>query len=297
MNNLEKGRNYIAGGLATAMILTGLAGCNYVEANNNQPTITSSVPSPTEKPPIPTLIPTLEPTLTPTPEPTPTIAPTPTEVPPTPTPEKRANPSVLVKHGDRTKPEMAFTFDDSGEGLHKILNICNEKGIKATFFLSAGEISASPTIWQQAIKDGHQICNHGAFHYMDLGKRSEEEIKASILGWERVCKANLGEEYFNKMKKDFPYFRVPGGNYTPRFYQCLGDLGYTKTVHWTAEDCDSMVPENNKKNLTLPQYYNERVENGAIFLLHGGKAGYVAEIIDKVQAKGYKFKLVSEILD
>ncbi|MDD4026899.1 MAG: polysaccharide deacetylase family protein [Candidatus Shapirobacteria bacterium] len=297
MNNLEKGRKFVAGGLTTAMILTGLSGCGYVEAKNKQPTITNSVPSPTEIPPTPTLIPTLEPTPTPTLEPTPTTAPSPTEVPLTPTPEKRANPSVIINRGNPNKPEIAFTFDDSGKGLHEILNICNQRGIKSTFFLLSGELKANPDIWRQAVKDGHQICNHTVGHRMDLSKLPEAEIKKEILGWEKVALEVLGEEYLERMKRDFPYFRAPGGHQSERLQQVLGELGYPITAYWSAEDCWTMEPKNNPNNLTLAQNYLIRLKNGAIFLAHGGSAGSVAEVIDGAEEKGYSFKLLSEILD
>lgn len=297
---MNKFETKIVAGMTALVMTASFAGCDNLRAIGNQSTISNSELTPTEKPPSPTLnltpIPTLEPE-PPTPTLEPTLAPTPTEVPPTPTPEKEIVLSRVFYTGNPNKKEIAWTFDDNGPGLYTILNICNEKGIKVTFFLLAGELSANPAIWQQAIKDGHQICSHGAFHDMELGKKSEEEIRASVLGWEQVCKINLGEEYFNKMKTEFPYFRVPGGNYTDRFRKVLAELGYTTVVQWNAEDIWTMEAVNNPNNLTLAQNYLIRLTNGAIFLAHGGSAGSVVEVIDGAEAKGYSFKLVSEILD
>lgn len=278
MKNLEK--RILASSLSLIMTSTSLTGCNTVVTPDTLSAVTSEVlPDIISRPKESVQI-TSESMLNSEPAPTPEIV---------------AKPSVIISRGNRSEPEIAFTFDDSGVGLHKILNICNEKGIKATFFLLAKELEKNPEIWQKAIKDGHQICNHSVGHKMNLGKLSEEEIKKEILGWETVCKNVLGEEYLKKMKSDFPYFRAPGGNKSDRLQQVLGDLGYPITVYWCLEDC--WFKTHNPNNYTIVENYVLNAKNGYIFLAHGGTAESVAEIIDKTEAKGYTFKLLSEILD
>lgn len=207
----------------------------------------------------------------------------------------RAAPSVVVYRGNKTKAEIALTFDDSGPNLGKILAICNKKGVKATFFLLAGELKTNPARWREAVKQGHQVCSHGVSHSYRLGKKTEAEIRSDILGWEKVCKDALGKEYFNRMKADFPYFRAPGGNNTPRLQQVLGDLGYSSAINWSREDV--YFKSHNPKGLTLAQNYVLNAKNGDIFLMHGGSYGSLASVIDGVRNKGFKCKLLSEILD
>jgi peptidoglycan/xylan/chitin deacetylase (PgdA/CDA1 family) len=228
------------------------------------------------------------------------------------TPEKKADPSVIVYHGNTTKAEVALTFDDAGAGLGKILDICNQKGIKATFFLLACELETNPERWRKAVEDGHQICNHTVSHSMSLSKLSEEKIKKDVLGWEKVAKKVLGDDYVERMKKDFPYFRSPGGNSSKRLQQVLGDLGYPITAYWGIEDCWSLsqkkkadekklsdnpdyISESNSSFLT--RYYSNNANNGTIFLMHGGRWGLISDIIDNIEDRGYKCKLLSEILD
>ncbi len=270
-----------------------------VEINENETIETTPVEETTATPTETTVVPTKTTAVETTVAPTETmVAPVETTTAPTEitvTPEKKASPSVIVYHGNLTKAEIAFTFDDAGAGLGKILEICNQKGIKATFFLLAGELEANPERWQKAVEDGHQICNHTVSHNMSLPKLSEEAIKKEILGWEKVAKKVLGEDYVKRMKEDFPYFRAPGGNQSKRLQQVLGDLGYPITAYWSCEDCWFLT--HNPNNLTMVQHYTSSAKNGAIFLMHGGKYSLVSEIIDNVQNKGYEFKLVSEILD
>ncbi|MFA6361323.1 MAG: polysaccharide deacetylase family protein, partial [Candidatus Shapirobacteria bacterium] len=130
---------------------------------------------------IPTPIPTLEPipTSTPTPEVIPTQT-NPTEV--TLIPEIiEQSPCVVIYKGDPDKKEIALTFDDQGENLGKILEVLDAAGVKGTFFLLTSEIKNNPERWQQAVVNGHLICNHSTKHDMSLGSKSEEAIKEDIL--------------------------------------------------------------------------------------------------------------------
>jgi len=207
---------------------------------------------------------------------------------------KRAAPSVIVYNGNRNRAEIAFTFDDSGYRLGKMLDTCNRKGIKATFFLLSGELRANPKRWQAAVKQGFLICNHTTSHRMNLGKLSENEIRQDILSWEKACKDVLGEDYFYRMKSEFPYFRAPGGNSTKRLQQVLGDLGYKKTIYWTREDI--WFKTHNPRGLSLVQNYVWGASNGGIFLMHGGSYGALSSVIDGVRARHFHIKLLPELL-
>jgi len=209
--------------------------------------------------------------------------------------DRHAPPSVIVYRGSKQTPEIAFTFDDSGSGLGTILGICNQKGVKATFFLLAGELRANPQRWRDAVKQGHQICNHSVSHNFSLGKLSEAQIRQDILGWEDACRDVLGEEYLKKMKAEFPYFRSPGGNSTKRLQRVLGDLGYPVTAYWSCEDV--WFKSHNPNGWTLSQNYINHACNGAIFLMHGGSSGLLASVIDGVRARGYTPTTFSAVLN
>ncbi len=208
---------------------------------------------------------------------------------------RKAPPSVIVYRGNTQKPEIAFTFDDAGAGLGRILGICNQKGVKATFFLLAGELRANPQRWRDAVKQGHQICNHTRSHNFSLGKLSEAQIRQDVLAWEDACRDVLGEAYLKKMKAEFPFFRSPGGNSTARLQRVLGDLGYPVTAYWSCEDV--WFQSHNPNGWTLSQNYINHACNGAIFLMHGGSSGALAAVIDGVRARGYTPVTFSAMLD
>jgi len=202
---------------------------------------------------------------------------------------------VIVARGDETEAKIAFTFDDGGANMSQILDILNNKGIKGTFFLLAGELRKNPELWQQAVKDGHLICNHTVNHKTNLGKLSDDEIRQEILGWEDAAREVLGQEYLDRMKTEFPYFRSPGGNKSDKLQKILAELGYTTTIYWSCEDI--YFAKHNPGKISMAQHYIDNAENGAIFLLHPGDCGSVEQIIDGVQAKGYTFTTLQEALN
>ncbi len=201
----------------------------------------------------------------------------------------------FVTHGNTENKEIAFTFDDKGDNLSRILEVLDARGIKGTFFLMAEELEKNPELWQTAIANGHIVLNHTVHHYKDLSERSEETIKSEILGWEETAKTVLGEEYLLRMKKDFPFFRSPGGEKSDRLIRILGELGYTKMIYWSVEDI--YFSSHNPDKLSMTEHYVQDASNGGIFLLHPGDWSYVGDIIDRLQAEGYTFVTVPELFD
>jgi len=247
---------------------------------------TSPSPSPSSST---TSVPTLPPSPSPSPIPTPVPTASPVPVPVV------LGPCEVVYRGDKTRTDIAFTFDDSGDDLAKILEILNRKGIKGTFFLMAGELKKNPELWQQAIKDGHLVCNHTVNHPLNLQNLPDDKIRQEIVGWEDTARAVLGDDYVAEMKSKFPYFRSPGGNKSDKLQRILGELGYTKMIYWSCEDI--YFGKHNPDHKSMAQHYIDNSKNGSIFLLHPGDWDSVEAIIDGAQAKGFQFKTLPEILE
>jgi len=204
-----------------------------------------------------------------------------------------AYPSIIKDHGNRSRPEIALTFDDGGAAYEQVLSILNAHGIKATFFLLSKELLANPERWRQAVKDGHLICNHTAHHLMKLAWMTESEMITEIMAWETTARSVLGDAYVQRMKRDFPYFRAPGGNRSVLLQQVLSKLGYTTTAYWIQDDVYNMT--HNYHNYTLVENYVLTAKNGDIFLMHQGTAGAEEDIINGVEARGFTFKLLTDL--
>lgn len=201
----------------------------------------------------------------------------------------------FVTHGNTDQKEVAFTFDDQGANLAQILEALDARGIKGTFFLMAGELEKNPELWQTAVANGHIVLNHTVHHYTNLSEKSEDTIRSEILGWEDMAKTVLGEDYVQRMKKDFPYFRSPGGGKSERLLSILSELGYTKMVYWSVEDI--YFSSHNPDKISMSDHYVQDASNGGIFLLHPGDWSYVGDIIDRLEAEGYTFVTVPELFN
>jgi len=136
-----------------------------------------------------------------------------------------------------------------------------------------------------------------AFHHISdqLAFPSAEKIRDEILGWEETAREVLGDEYVDRMKTEFPYFRTPGGDESERLRTVLCELGYTKIIFWSVEDI--YFASHDKGRTTMDDHYVEDAEKGAIFLLHSGNWEYVGDIVDRLTEEGYAFVTVDEVLE
>jgi len=202
--------------------------------------------------------------------------------------------SKVYRQGNIKHKDVTLTFDDGGAKMATILKILNKYDIKGTFFLIASELRRNPDLWRQAVADGHLVCNHTVGHNTKLNTLSKQEMIYQIKGWESTARKVLGDEYLVKMKKEFPYFRVPGGMNSLPLLKVLSQLGYYKTIFWTREDV--WFYGHNAKNYTLVENYVENAKNGDIFLMHGGSVASLEAVIQGVQAKGFEFERLDLLL-
>ena len=181
---------------------------------------------------------------------------------------------------------MALTLDDgpSPEWTPKVLDMLREQGIKATFCLIGAYAEAYPELVADIHREGHTLCNHSWFHEFDLGKRSEDEIRANLQRTnDAIVKAAPGAEV--------KYFRHAGGQWTDRAIAVAADLGM-ESLHWTVDpsDWDNRTTEGQIRDHVL-----ERSGPGAIVLLHDGASnqkdmcGALASIFTEFSRRGYTY--------
>lgn len=209
--------------------------------------------------------------------------------------------------GDRSKAELCLTFDDGydAKAIEKTLDVLGKAGIKSTFFVVGTQLKAHQDLWKRAVSEGHLICNHTNNHVF-LSKLTDEQIKKEILGWEQAVDDTLGKDYLQKMKKEFPFLRMPGGDgcRSNRVLKDVKDLGYTN-IWWSDETCNSVLGHLNlKKNtidsiaLKVSNHVINNASNGSIILLHFNEfdTADLYDIINGISKKGLSFKQLNEIL-
>ncbi|WHA39669.1 polysaccharide deacetylase family protein [Agrobacterium larrymoorei] len=198
----------------------------------------------------------------------------------------------IIPRVETAQPVVALTLDD-GPTLRytrDVLNILNDRDIKATFFLTGREIEETPALAAEIVRRGHQIGNH-SYSHSDMTLMSTGKIRDEI---ERTDKAIRNAGYQGEI-----YFRPPYGKKLITLPWYLSQTGRT-TITWDvepesyadiAEDADAMA-----------KHVIENARNGSIILLHvmyrsrEASRQALPKIIDGLKARGFQFVTVSDLI-
>lgn len=228
----------------------------------------------------------------------------------TPTLEVKEETKVIkpIYWGNRSVPEVALTFDDghSRKSIETVLEVLKKYNLTCTFFIVGERLITFSNLWQQAVEDGHQICNHSYSHAY-LSNLSSEGIKKEVEKWEQAAKEVLGREYFDRMRNNFSYIRFPGGegHKSPKVLNSVAKMGYLP-IAWSAETCYAILRNHDYQNEDagpiaeeIRQYVISKSQNGAIILLHFNvwDVARLEEIIAGIQEKKLDIKTVTGVLD
>jgi len=209
--------------------------------------------------------------------------------------------------GNRNRPEIALTFDDgfSRSSVAASLEVLRASGDQTTFFVVGRQLRAYPDLWQQAVADGHEICNHTYTHSY-LTSLSSEQIKKELSLWEESAREVLGKEYLVKMKQDFPYIRFPGGagHKEERVLRAVSQNGY-QPIAWSADTYYAVLKNHDYRNDPVGPIAQEVADhivntsqNGSIPLLHFNvwDITRLEGMIAGVENKGLRITTVSQVL-
>jgi peptidoglycan/xylan/chitin deacetylase (PgdA/CDA1 family) len=201
-----------------------------------------------------------------------------------------------VYHGQK-EDYVCLTFDD-GYGktsIETILKCLKEKKIKCTFFIIGSQLKAYPKLWQQAVKDGHEICYHSMKH-TNLTKLTDSQIKNDINEWNTIAHRVLGKNY--QIKK---IARCPGGNANQRVLKLLNSLGY-QAIYWSDDTYSTVIKYHSKDPIKtvanlIATHITSNTKSKSIILFHFNQYDSAAlpDILKKI-CTNYKFCTVSEAL-
>ena len=195
--------------------------------------------------------------------------------------------SVYRRTDDQKR--IALTFDDGPHprSTPQILDLLDEFGVAATFFVIGKNAADHPELVRREIGSGHEIGNHTWSHGSVRGL-SEEELTRELISAEKAVSA-CG--YVPRL------FRPPGGCYDDATVDTASRLGYS-VVLWSVDTRDW-------SGVSARQIVNtvrDGVCGGCIILCHdfvsGG--GHTVEalriLIPELLADGYEFVTVSELI-
>jgi peptidoglycan-N-acetylmuramic acid deacetylase len=245
------------------------------------------------------------------------VSPTPSVMPHAPSPVPTATVMPVNPAENKEKPTelvypvssfsnasvLCLTFDDGGnkKAVEKALDVLEQYDLQCTFFVIGKYLKSHQELWKKAIEQGHQICNHTQNHKW-LSELSSDEVKKEILAWEASAAEVLGEEYVQKMKKEFPYLRLPGGagSQSKRLMGILSELGYTP-VGWNIESYYAVLRNHDLKNDPLQDiagdvaaHITKRASAGSVILLHFN--AYDTAALDAILKGISEKKLTMELL-
>lgn len=185
---------------------------------------------------------------------------------------------------NKSRKTVALTFDD---GPHEtwtplLLDGLEERGVKATFFLMGENIAGKEEIVKRMSKAGHLIGNH-SFKHVQLTKAGMDEVCASFEKTGDIIEELTGSRPL--------YVRPPYGDWNEEL-ECRTNL---TTVLW---DVDSLDWSYKNRQRVVNKVCKE-VEDGDIILMHDifqSSEEAALEIIDRLQAEGWQFVTVEEVM-
>ena len=210
-----------------------------------------------------------------------------------------------VKHIYSSDTKRVFlTFDDGpSSNTNQILDILNEREIKATFFVLGSNVEKKPEVVKRMYDEGHFIANHGYSHVYETIYQSPQAVLDEYNKCNQLVRNAIGEQEYNSHLFRFPG-GLAGGKYADIKNQANDLLLQNNIMHvdWNALNGDS------EKTSPTIEYEMQRVQEtvgnkqSVVILMHDAQAKKVTvealpSMIDYLQGQGYEFKNFYEIIN
>lgn len=197
----------------------------------------------------------------------------------------------IVYHSRRNdRMEIALSFDD---GPHPrltpiILDILEEYGIKATFFMVGENVKYYPDAARAVVEAGHELGNH-TFSHRKFGRMTEHEMLDEISS----CEDALASVSDSPVR----FIRPPEGQMNQTMRRVIGTLDY-RIILWDVDTRDwAHTPP-----AEICRHILDTVQAGDIILMHDfiGHDSPTPEalrmVLPELIARGYRFVTVGELV-
>jgi peptidoglycan/xylan/chitin deacetylase (PgdA/CDA1 family) len=185
-------------------------------------------------------------------------------------------------------PYIALTFDDgpAAKLTPKLLDLLAAHHIKATFFVIGENVAEHPDIVARAAREGHEIENHSWSH-PNLRKMSDDAVRRQLQRTDDAIRAAIGTRP--------TLLRPPYGSISARQKRWIHDAFGYRIILWDVDPLDWKRPG--------PAVVRSRIVKqtraGSIVLAHDIHPGTIEAMpttLDELEAKGFKFVTVSELI-
>jgi peptidoglycan/xylan/chitin deacetylase (PgdA/CDA1 family) len=198
--------------------------------------------------------------------------------------------------GQTEEKIVALTFDDGPHPVYtpRVLEILEDFGVKATFFLIGRQARSYPEIVQQIRAQGHEIENHSANHLFYLPWLPADRMRQEIVEAQTTIYQITGR---------YPsFFRSPLGWVSNDLVAVCRELKLP-IINGSVKASDVSLPGTEY----IIQTVLDKTRNGAIIILHdAGGVGLFHDrtqtlealpiIIQNLRDRGYKFVLINELV-
>jgi peptidoglycan-N-acetylglucosamine deacetylase len=204
------------------------------------------------------------------------------------TPWSAAEPAISYSAVHVDGPFIAMTFDDgpSEKLTPQLLDILARHHIHATFFVIGKNVVEHPEILQRAEREGHEIGNHSWTHPA-FAKMRDDAVRAELQKTDDAIRAAIGTRP--------TLMRPPYGSITARQKRWINsEFGY-RIILWDVDPLDWKRPG----PATVTSRIVKETRSGSIILSHDIHPGTIAampDTFDRLEAKGFKFVTVSELI-
>jgi len=207
---------------------------------------------------------------------------------------------VVVRRGKANR-QVAFTFDDGPNPTYtpKLLDMLQEHGVKATFFVLGSQAEKYPEVIQRMHQEGHQIGIHNYTHTSNWVMTPGEVLREQI---------DISADIIERITGERPtFYRPPWGILN------LGDLFNFRLRNTYRIVLWSVIVGDWKRSTTAERLRSKlmrRITPGAIVVLHdsGDTLGADTDapqqmiaglnaVLKEVQEQGYTCVRVDEMLD
>jgi peptidoglycan/xylan/chitin deacetylase (PgdA/CDA1 family) len=185
-------------------------------------------------------------------------------------------------------PYIALTFDDGPHATltPKLLDHLAAHHIKATFFVIGENVAEHPEIVARAAREGHEIGNHSWSH-PNLAKMSDDGVRRQLRQTEEAIENAIGHKP--------TLLRPPYGSLTARQKRWIHEQFGYEIILWDVDPLDWKRPG---PTVVCNRIVKE-THAGSIVLAHDIHPGTIAampSILDQLQAKGFQFVTVPELI-
>jgi len=195
--------------------------------------------------------------------------------------------SLPIYSVETDEKAVAVTFDCAwgDEDIPRLLDILEDSGAKATFFVLGSWAEKYPGSVRAIAAAGHELGNHSDTH-PDMAACSADRIEREVL--------SAQEKIFAASGVKTRLFRAPSGSYGDLLIDTVRAMGY-EAIQWDVDSIDWKDPEPE----VMARRVLGKIRNGSILLFHSGAKNTpeaLPVILAEIAKQGYRFLTVSQLV-